>query len=192
MSARWATSGSASCGPATATAASASARSRTAAAGSAIRSSLEMAYRLGQDDFSLQLERLKAAKPGCDCPLGRRRGRRRHPEPDAGHGHEPAVLRLRPGRVRRVRRDRGRRTPRASFAAIPGIPDRQDPKLEKFRKAFRARFDDGAGNLRRPRLRRHEHADLGDPGGRTEPREDPRRAGLPAEALARRHRRHPV
>ena len=56
-----ATSARASSARATATAVSASARSATPAGGSSIPIVVEMAYKVGRDDYSLELERLKAA-----------------------------------------------------------------------------------------------------------------------------------
>ena len=56
------------------------------------------------------------------------------------HGHEAAVLRLRPLRVRRVREDRRHERRGRHLRLSPGTPTRKDPKLEAFREAFRKRF----------------------------------------------------
>jgi ABC-type branched-subunit amino acid transport system substrate-binding protein len=100
---------------------------------------VEMAYRVGDTNFSLQLDRLEEAKPQAVVHWG-----------DAEDG----------ARVLNAMRDRGMRQPfitcdrsvseefvkiagtnaEGVIAAYPWNPARQDPKLETFRTAFRQRF----------------------------------------------------
>jgi len=102
---------------------------------------LEMAYRLGAEDFSLQLERLRDAN--LDAVV------------HWGDARESAI-------ILNQMRQMGMRQPyftcdrsvseefvqlaganaEGVVCAYPWNPTRQDPKLEAFRKAFRARFGD--------------------------------------------------
>ena len=102
---------------------------------------LEMAYRLGAEDFSLQLERLRDAS--LDAVV------------HWGDGRESAI-------ILNQMRQMGMRQPyftcdrsvseefvqlaganaEGVVCAYPWNPTRQDPKLEAFRKAFRTRFGD--------------------------------------------------
>ena len=63
-------------------------------------------------------------------PLGRRRRGGQDPQPDARDGHEPAVLRLRPLRLRRVRQDR-RQERRGGRLRLPLEPDPEGPALPR-------------------------------------------------------------
>ncbi len=102
---------------------------------------IEMAYKLGQDDYSLQIERLREAR--LDAVV------------HWGNAREAAVI-LR--QMRQMGMDQpffaSDRAVSPQFtalagehaegviAAYPWNPDRKDPKLERFREAFRKRFND--------------------------------------------------
>jgi branched-chain amino acid transport system substrate-binding protein len=102
---------------------------------------IEMAYQLGRDDYSLQLERLKAAR--LDAVV------------HWGNAREGAVILK---QMRQMGMDQPffacDRTISEDFtnaagehadgviAASPWNPDRKDPKLERFRRAFRKRFNE--------------------------------------------------
>jgi ABC-type branched-subunit amino acid transport system substrate-binding protein len=102
---------------------------------------LEMAYRVGSTDFSLELERLKAANIDAIVHWG-----------DAEEGalvlnqmrkmgmQQPFLCSDRCVQEEFVKRA----GPNAEgvICGYPWNPDRRDPKLEAFRKAYRARFGD--------------------------------------------------
>ena len=121
---------------------------------------IEMAYKLNAEDFSLQLERIKAANVQAVVHWG-----------DAAHG----------AMVLNQMRAMGMNQPffacdrcvsdefvQAAGANAEGVvcgypwnPDRKDEKLEAFRPGLSRSFRRRSGNLCHARLRRHEHVDLG-------------------------------
>jgi ABC-type branched-subunit amino acid transport system substrate-binding protein len=101
---------------------------------------MEMAYRLGQDDYALQLERLKSAK--LDALV------------HWGNAREGAVILNQMRKMdmtqpffacdRTVSREfveLAGTNAEGVIAAFPWNPTRNDPKLEKFRQAFRKKFN---------------------------------------------------
>ena len=68
---------------------------------------IEMAYKVGQKDFRLEVERVKNARPDAVVHWGDAAEARADPQHDARDGDDAAVLRQRPHRQRRVREDRG-------------------------------------------------------------------------------------
>ncbi len=102
---------------------------------------LEMAYRLGADDFTLQLERLRDARLDAIVHWGDARESAlilnqmralgmRQPYFTSDRTVSDEFLKLAGANADGV------------VAAYPWNPTRQDPKLEAFRRAFRARFND--------------------------------------------------
>jgi ABC-type branched-subunit amino acid transport system substrate-binding protein len=100
---------------------------------------IEMAYKVGQTDFRLEVERIKAAGPDAVVHWG--------------NGVEAALIlntmremgMTQPffGCDRTVNEEFVRLAGRNAdgvVAAFPWNPDRKDPKLERFRAAYRARF----------------------------------------------------
>jgi len=102
---------------------------------------LEMAYALGQDDYSLQLKRLKAARLDAVVHWG-----------DASDSatilkqmrsmdmNQPYFASDRT--VNKLFTDKVGELAEGVICGYPWNPDRQDPKLEAFRQAFRKRFND--------------------------------------------------
>ena len=145
---------------------------------------IEMAYKVGQKDFTLELERIRNANPDAVVHWGDAVEGRADPQHDARDGHEAALLRLRPHGERRLREDRRqeRRGRRRRVPVEPGAQGREARALQEgLPRALRRRGRD----LRRARLRRHEHAALGDQRGGPQPRQDPRRHRVPPAPLAR-------
>ena len=150
---------------------------------------IEMAYKLGTEDFSLQLERLKEANVEAVVHWG-----------DAGDGAQ----------ILNQMRDMGMNQPyfacdrcvsdefleiagenaEGVICGYPWNPDRKDEKLDAFRAAFHERYGEQPETYASHAYRRHEHVDLGHPDRRAEPGQDSRRAGVSRCVVARRDRRH--
>lgn len=100
---------------------------------------LEMAYKLGQDDYSLQLERLKAANLDAIVHWGNATDSAVILNQIRAMGMNQAYF-----ASDRTVSDRFVEKARANAEGVicgyPWNPDRKDPKLEAFRAAFRQRF----------------------------------------------------
>ncbi len=102
---------------------------------------IEMAYRLGQDDYSLQIERLKAAKLDAVVHWGNpREGAIILKQMRAMGMDQPFFACDRT--ISKIFTDAAGDLAEGVIAASPWNPDRRDPKLERFREAFRKRFNE--------------------------------------------------
>ena len=150
---------------------------------------IEMAYKVGQKDFRLEVERVKNANPDAVVHWG-----------DAVEGalvlntmREMGMTQPFFGCDRTVNEEFVKLAGKNAdgvVAAFPWNPERKDPKLERFRKAYRDAVRRRGRDLRRARLRRDEPDAVGHQRGRSQPREDPRPDRLRAAPVAGRHGRH--
>jgi ABC-type branched-subunit amino acid transport system substrate-binding protein len=102
---------------------------------------IEMAYRLGQDDYSLQIERLKAAKLDAVVHWGNPREAAIILKQMRAMGMDQPFFSC-DRTISKDFTDAAGGLAEGVIAASPWNPDRQDPKLERFREAFRKRFNE--------------------------------------------------
>jgi ABC-type branched-subunit amino acid transport system substrate-binding protein len=102
---------------------------------------IEMAYRVGSDDFSLQLQRIKEVNPDVVIHWGdahesalvlnqMRKMGMNQPYIASDRSASPEFVKLAGANAEGV------------VCGYPWNPDRKDPKLDAFREAFRKRFND--------------------------------------------------
>ena len=140
---------------------------------------IEMAYKVGQQDFRLEVERIKNANPDAVVHWG-----------DA----------VEAARILNTMREMGMTQPffgsdrtvndefvkiagknaEGVVAAFPWNPERKDPRLDRFRTAYRERFGMDGRDVRGARVRRHEPDALGHQRRRAQPRQDSRPHRVPA------------
>ena len=103
---------------------------------------LEMAYKLGQDDYSLQLERLKAENLDAIVHWGDAEDAATILKQMRAMGMNQPFLSSDRAVSDRFVKAVGPELAEGVICAFPWNPDRKDPKLERFREAFRKRFGD--------------------------------------------------
>ena len=104
---------------------------------------IEMAYKLGQQDYSLQLERVKAMNPDAIVHWGDARESAIVLNQLRKMGmNQPYFASDRS--VSKEFTDVAGANAEGVVCGFPWNPDRKDPKLDEFRAAFRARFNDEA------------------------------------------------
>ena len=152
---------------------------------------VEMAYKVGRDDFSLELERIKDANVDVVIHWGDDvEGAKILNQMRAMGMNQPFVACDRCVSDEFVRI--AGKNAEGVVCSYPWNPTRKDPPYRRLLPAVPRAVPRGAGDLRGPCVRRHEHAHLGHPECRAQPGQDPRPGRLPDGALARSHGRDPV
>ncbi len=103
---------------------------------------LEMAYRLGQDDYSLQLERLKALNLDAIVHWGNAEDSATILKQMRSMGMDQPYFASDRTVSERFIEAVGPELAEGVICGYPWNPDRKDPKLEAFREAFRKRYGD--------------------------------------------------
>ena len=146
---------------------------------------IEMAYSLGTKDFSLQLDRLRAANVDAIVHWGDAEDSALILDAMGNTGMTQPFF----GGDRTLLKDftdKAGANAEGVVSGFPWDPVHDNPRLHAFRKAFRARSVRSRTPTRH-RLRWHEYADLGYSGSRSQSGQNPRRAGVPHGSVARRH-----
>ena len=104
---------------------------------------IEMAYQVGQTDFSLQLERIRNANLDAVVHWGDAVEGRDDPQQMREMGMKQPFFACDRSVNAEFVKIAGKNA-EGVVAAFPWNPDRKDPKLERFQKAYRERFGDEA------------------------------------------------
>ncbi len=152
---------------------------------------IEMAYPVGGADFSLQLARLKAANLDAVVHWG--------DGIDGAHilnqMREMGMKQPFYGCERTVSDEfvqAAGKNAEGVMAGFPWNPDRRDPKYLAFKERFEKRFGEEPETYAAHGYDGMNMLIWAHPGGRSEPGQNARRAGLPNQAVSRGHRRHSV